>query len=632
MPKNSPDNIFSVKKIHTDTPDIEEVNESLDSIYNESGQEKANIAKLVKSEGRGFLFYINWSIILLLIGYGIFYSYTELADRFFAGEEGEFTLELEMQNASASGEEFSFDIVYTNGLAVRAREIELRLQFPDTFVVNNTVPESSDEDNRFWKIASVAPGKSERVTVTGTVFGEIGSNHIFQTFISFEPENFSSRFEEQASSVLQIASGNVISKKTFPAQAIAGELLTYEVELFASESLEEDTIVRVTPKLPDSFELAEEGTTEFVENTSYWEVSGLFNEDEAPPGEGNAPKITFKGIFTDDRSLEEVITLEYTVKGADDNYYLEKKDDFTTKIIEGEFIINLILNGESEERAVNVGEVLTYSLSYRNQSETDAKNVSLSIEFPIGFMDYDTLSVEPLGKRDGDTLTWTSEEIAHLESLPSGDSGEIDIVITMKESLPSDSAAEFVNVAVAAISGFGDLETELSVKSNEVKSLINSDLSWYASARYYNDDDIAIGSGPMPPQVGRTTTLHIIWRLDSSSHEINALEVSGKLPAIVEWTGKTITDAGNLSYNASSREVTWNIDELTKGTGVVEADFEVSITPTFDELNKIILLMQGAKLTALDKDTEGEIDLSGKALTTDLEDDPVLSGRGLVEN
>ena len=629
MPKN---NIFSVKKIHTSAPDAEEVDESLDSIYRDDGGSTMNIGKLDKSRGRGALFYINWLIAIVIIGAGGYFGLGYVQDRFFAPEEGDITISFKVPSSAASGKEVSFDLTYTNGLSVRAREAELSLQIPDTFVISKTEPQASDNDSRLWKISSITPGKTETITVTGTLYGEIGSNHIFQAFLSYEPENFSSRFEEQTSAVIQISSGNIITKKDFPAQAVAGETLTYEIEVLAAEEFDSNKIVRVVPQFPETFVLAEEGVTPFVDNTSYWEVSGLPTEEAAAANPDSAPTITFAGIFENDANREETITLEYLIETSDDAFLLEKRDEFVTKLIEGEFIMSLILNGESEEKAVNIGEALLYTLTYTNQSESEANDVILLLPFPLGFMDYETLTSDPTGVRDGDTLKWTKEEIASLEALPPGEGGSIDVSVSLKEDLPEDASAVFTSQADAIIAGFGELETELTVKSNQINSPINSDLDWYMSARYYNDDDIAIGTGPMPPQVGRETSLHVIWRLTSSAHTIDALNVTGKLPSIVNWTGKANVTNGTLSYNETSRTVTWQIDELQKNSGVIEADFEVSITPTFDELNTIILLMPAAKLNGLDNDTNGQIDITGKPLTTDLEDDPVLSGRGLVES
>jgi uncharacterized repeat protein (TIGR01451 family) len=295
--------------------------------------------------------------------------------------------------------------------------------------------------------------------------------------------------------------------------------------------------------------------------------------------------------------------------------------------------MSLILNGESTEKAVNLGEELNYSLTFKNQSASEARGVTITMVFPSGYMDYDTLIMSPTGVRDNNTITWTEEEISGLSALDSGEGDTIDITVSIKEQLPDGvEVTSFNNQASALITSFNDVDANIQVKSNEIVSPINSNLTWSQSSRYYNNDDIPIGSGPIPPKVGETTKLHIFWGLGSSAHAVTNLKIRGKLPANVTWTGKENVSEGLLSYDEGSRVVTWHIETLSSGSAEVHADFEVSIKPTFDDVNKIILLMGSPTLTGLDQVTEGEIHLEGKAVTTDLDGDPVLSGKGLVES
>ena len=58
--------------------------------------------------------------------------------------------------------------------------------------------------------------------------------------------------------------------------------------------------------------------------------------------------------------------------------------------------------------------------------------------------------------------------------------------------------------------------------------------------------------------------------------------------------------------------------------------FDVSVTPTPQQAKKLLILTDQTTLTATDKLTESEITKIGKAVTSNLEDDPIGGGRGLV--
>lgn len=631
-PKKEP-KIFSTKSISGINEEVDrDIKNSLNHIYRDKGGRTMDISKLDSNTNRGSLYYFNRIFLFGVVVVGLYFGIQYIRSTYFNQSKGEVTLSWDAPAAVTSGEELELDILYHNTLDVPLTDIELSIRPPENFVLSDTNPQSSDEDGRVWKISRIEPNREGKITLRGKLYGQIGDSFTFQGILSYQQLNFSSTFEEHASWLVQIAASRLISEKSFPAQAGVDEEVEYKIKLFTSEFMSDDLSVKVIPHFPDSFELMSQEKS-FIEEEQAWILTGLTTPEDAPPNEDAVPQVNFKGKFITDDEPEQTITLEYFVKAADDNYYLEKQDELITQLVQGEFILSLILNGESSVHAVNLGETLNYTLTYKNQSASSARDIVLLLEWPSGFMDYDSLISIPSGKREDDNLVWTKDEIEELGDLSSGSGGTIDITVNLNEALALDEApALFTSMAKATIAFFNDVEADINIKSNEIESPINSDLEWRSSARYYNDDDIPVGTGPMPPQVGKTTTLHIFWRIINSSHTVTSLKVKGNLPINVNWTGRNNVTAGSLEYNELTRAVTWTIDTLEKGEGEVVADFEISITPTFDDVNKIMLLMPSAILTALDEDTDGEISIDSKALTTDLDDDPVLSGRGLVES
>ena len=60
----------------------------------------------------------------------------------------------------------------------------------------------------------------------------------------------------------------------------------------------------------------------------------------------------------------------------------------------------------------------------------------------------------------------------------------------------------------------GETEVDMTIKSNEIVVDINTGMVFKAEARYFNDDNIAVGSGPLPPKVGETTKYRIFWNIN----------------------------------------------------------------------------------------------------------------------
>ena len=179
----------------------------------------------------------------------------------------------------------------------------------------------------------------------------------------------------------------------------------------------------------------------------------------------------------------------------------------------------------------------------------------------------------------------------------------------------------------------GDLEVEdFEVTIDEITSNINTDIQIQVQGRYFDDDNIAVGTGPLPPVVGQKTTFRIYWAIANSLHEVEDVTVTANLPDGVEWENKFLVQAGSVSYSSNDGTVTWSINRIPPNQGFEEINmwFDVSVIPTKQQARKLIILTDKTVLQATDQSTESTIVKNAKAITSNLEDDPIGGGRGLV--
>jgi hypothetical protein len=107
------------------------------------------------------------------------------------------------------------------------------------------------------------------------------------------------------------------------------------------------------------------------------------------------------------------------------------------------------------------------------------------------------------------------------------------------------------------------------------------------------------------------------------------------LPTNVYWTGQNVgRDAGDIAFDAASRTVTWTINKVPAGTGArlpaLTAHFEVSITPTADQIGNDVVLTDQATVAATDSATSQALTSTLPSLTTDVPNDPQAGGEGKV--
>ena len=103
------------------------------------------------------------------------------------------------------------------------------------------------------------------------------------------------------------------------------------------------------------------------------------------------------------------------------------------------------------------------------------------------------------------------------------------------------------------------------------------------------------------------------------------------LPEKVDWQADTNVTAGQLRYNKTTREVSWEINWMPLDVGVLQADFAISITPETEDLDKILIIAGKLSAQAIDVVTDDTIVKEFKALSTDLEFDELAEGKGVVE-
>ena len=110
-------------------------------------------------------------------------------------------------------------------------------------------------------------------------------------------------------------------------------------------------------------------------------------------------------------------------------------------------ILDLTVNGESGIGRADFGDILNYSIVYKNQGETDLKNLELRIDLDSTsyddkmVLDWTTLEDKNAGKISGlqifpelrrGMVTWTRQQVNKFSKLAPGEEGRIDFKINVK--------------------------------------------------------------------------------------------------------------------------------------------------------------------------------------------------------
>ncbi|MEA3272065.1 MAG: hypothetical protein U9P90_00180 [Patescibacteria group bacterium] len=513
----------------------------------------------------------------------------------------------------ASGKEIEIELHYFNNEGVPLAESSINLLLTPGFVIKESNPEQTEPGE--WNLGSLEKGEKGKIEVKGIIVGGKDDKATLTGYMTYKPANFNSDFEKVASYTADIESTVLGIEADGASEVAPGEEIEYTIR-YRNLADEEIQDIAVNPVLPEEFIFAT--STPPQNKSKMW-----FFEKLSPEEEG---EIKLKGVYSSEASgnIEQLFQVGFIITG--DKFVLQEETEVPLEITKSDLVLSLFING-GRSGAVNFGDTLNSHLSFKNDGSDDLEDIEIRVFF----------DAEPkIGSRNplvGGTqsLVWDKSDSSRLDTLGSGEEGTVDFSVDLVSYALSEDEDHVVSVwAEAVIGRKAGKRINRTVQSTKLEVDINSNLILQSLGRYFDDDDVAIGSGPLPPRVGETTSYKIFWRLGNTLHDLNDIVVSTTLPSGVSWEGESSSEQGNVSYNETSRKITWQIDDLPKTIIATEASFSVAVTPESSDDGEVLTILGKTNLDAHDAETGGVIVLSAPTVSSNLIGDTEAEGRGTV--
>jgi len=608
------------------------VQKDLLKIYQNKDGVVPDISRLEKKKkNRWKIFLITFTIILAILagiswlGFIVFGPMMK-----FSGESIE--LELSGPKNIASGDEVTYILSYRNKERVALKNVEVIFRYPRGFEFISAEPASANEFNTVWQLGTLTRGKEGKIEIKGKLIGEVGSIQTINVTASFIPENFESIFKETTSFSSQITSSILEINLEGPKQTLSEKKVTYKIT-YRNTSDEDLKDVQIVALYPAGFIFQKASPEPFTKGQVARDINNIWFFDTLEGQEDG--EITIEGGYTSDEQDQVDFTVQIGFIDEENEFSLQQEEVIATKIIGQNLSLNLIVNGSDQNQPINFGQILTYSIIYKNLGQSELTDVKITATLDSEVLNWEELDDKHSGIVEGNTISWGKDQISELSLLRPLDEGTINFIIKVKEA--EDIDVEKTNLqtkskATATVAKIDELESDIIVEGNTITNNINTDIQLKVEGRYFNDDNIPVGSGPLPPVVDQTTTFRIYWYIANSLHRVSDVEVTTTLPDGIEWADKFYLKTGELNYSVKDNTVTWSISEIDPNKSFTDVNcwFDISVTPAKQQVRKLLILTDQTTLTATDEVTDSEITKIGKAITSNLEDDPIGGGRGLV--
>lgn len=535
---------------------------------------------------------------------------------------------------AASGEEVDVAIAYTNTDTVAVKSIEATLRSPEGFRVISTDPQSSNASGTVWNLPELPSGGSGRVKIHGQILGEVNSTQSFEAVIAYEPANFSSTFRESASHSLLINRTIIEAEITAPVRIVSEQEFTYLLK-FKNTSESNLEHVRIIARLPKDFSFLSSKPERSNKEKNQWDLETL------------QPNAESKIAITGSLSAASGETREFAfqigfVEG--ETFTPQSESTAIVFVVKPELNLQLTLEGSSHDSVIRLGDTLHYQITYENASDLQLQNVVLdmNLDANVPLLDFDSLDDPKHGKVKDHTIVWDADNISEFKEVNPGDKGSFAFSITIKGTFAPKSDNDVngklesqARVQSLELKDAGRAEFEGKSKSNTITSKLMTVVALQTQARYFGDEGEQLGVGPLPPEVGKTTTYRIFWYMTNTTNDVKDVVAQTTLPENVFYVGKgNVTAGSGLKFDPEARTLVWKINKVPSLTGElfsnVLASFEVSVTPTQTDVGSTLLLTGETSLTAKDVFTDEEARDTADRLTTDLSSDEQAAGKGAV--
>lgn len=615
----------------------QEIDSNLSEIYRDKQGGLIDVKKLKIKRRQIFLVRLFRNLLWLAIcGLAVYFAYLY----FFSASNDVSALELKViaPEKILAAEEFSYTIEYLNPTKFSLTQVRLEIQYPNNFIFSSA-SQNPSSGNYGWNLGDLAPGETARLEITGKLINKPEAVNVISARLSYVPANLSSQFKKEASASTQMSGPGFqvdleSSNTAFLGQENDLNLIFSDVknnylgDFNITFSLPEEANAWVATTTESSNSAGLEAKKIGVTKTggAAWLVSGLSQE----LGRQEVP-LKFK-ISTPSANSEIVVRLEKRL--ADGQAYVFWEKIIKPELVKSDLNLTLFLNGSKNDGALNFGQALNYTLSYNNQGANIFSEVVIMAVLDGDFLDWGSLQNERGGElKNNNTLVWTKNEIPELAEIKPGLSGEINFSLNLKNFKDNDLGKKLNIVSYGQYSINNKPVKGEDNKSNTIISRINSDLSLTEQIRYFNDDNVPVGSGPLPPRANEKTSFRVYWTVKNNLHELTDTRVVFNLPAYVKWDEKNTTNVGSLFYDATNHQVVWEIGRLPVSVYRADAEFGISLTPTDNDRNKILILSSGSSVSATDTETKDLIVKKIEAKTTKLEDDDIasLNNSGIVQ-
>lgn len=535
-------------------------------------------------------------LVVLLISLAVWYYQSNIFTK------GVLRLEILAPNEVELGQEFEFLVKYKNNGNFTLEEPKLVFEYPE-----GTIIEEEKSLRQEMGLEDIYPGEEKTLTFKTRLLGKENEAKTAKVWLSYRPKNLKARYEAATTHTTLIKFIPLTFEFDFPSKLEVGRDVRLRLNYFSNVGFPLSNL-RIEIDYPPGFEFLSSKPKGLAPNE--WEI-GLLNKAQGG-------RIEIQGKLTGEVFSQKVFRARL-ISWQQDKAFVLKEITRGLELTQPSIYISWQVNG-SPQYIANPGDYLHYEIFFKNIGDAAFENLFLIIKLEGDTLDFDSLQPgsgkfqEEIG-----TIIWDQTMVPSLRLLPPLEEGKVEFWARIKNQFSSFLR----NPSIKANININQVHEEITTKVNS--KFVISQKGYFNQGPFKN-------TGPIPPQVGSSTTYTISWQAKSLYNDAKNVKVKAFLPQEVRLTGEMEPKEAKLSFDPDSREIVWDIGDLYAGEEGQEINFQIAFIPNYAQRGNVAELIPQARIVSEDAWTGSTIETIDSVIDTTLPDDPTVSEeQGIVQ-
>ena len=524
---------------------------------------------------------------------------------------------------TAGGEEYPLLLEIVNRNSSPLELVDLVVEYPKGSQVSQTNLSQNNEHLRL-SLGTIPAGAVKNENVKLVLFGEQGSIRQIKISLEYRTEGSNAIFVKNKFFEVTINSTPINLSMDAPTETKSNQEITLGVKatLNATRPLSK---ILIKVDYPIGFQFIKATPSPSLGN-NIWNLGDL-----APGAERNISIVgkmvdVFDGeekvfrVWSGSQSTSDKSSIE-TVFNSLEHVVTIKKSSIEAK---------LLVNGVYQrEYAIDTKTPIQGQIQWTNNLETKINDLEIRAKIYGNAVDRGTIRTEQgFYNSSQDLIIWDKNSQNKFSEINPGDSGSVSFSLSplpLFSALNGILSSPTVNIDVSIkgkqARGNGVI-TELSNKESKIIRII-SDVGLSTKALYYSGP--FTNKGPIPPKVEQKTTYTIVWSLSNSANNVSKVQVRATLPPWVRFVGPFSGGLEDLIYDDNTKEVIWNVGNISRGTNITEAGreifFQIELTPSLSQIGTMPIIINDTILTGHDDFANVNVRVNKSSLNTRLLND-----------